>query len=177
MSIIPNGNKKHLVATLLLLLTITLTLTSCFAGLLDWQYLLPNNYRVSRVNDDAIIFSKITQLNPQLSDLKLDRFILSFCYNDAYIGLKRIPLDEVSRGVFFEIQKYNDSDEEFCLVDEDDGNIIYGPYVAEYYLVDAFNDSIYGPYSKEEYEAKCNELNVGSMCEWINTDSKPEGAH
>ena len=84
-------------------------------------------------------------------------------------------MDEVSRDVLFEIQKYNDSDEEFCLVDED-GNLIYGPYVAEYYLVDAFNDSIYGPYSKEEYTIKCNELSVGSMCEWMETGSPPKGA-
>lgn len=42
----------------------------------------------------------------------------------------------------------------------------------EYYLIDAYADRIYGPYTSDEYEAQCESLQVGQMSEWQYTFTK-----
>lgn len=120
----------------------------------DWGYELPNGYEISRVNSNCVVLGK----NGDVFEQMVDRYVVSFCYNQSFVGLQRIPLDDIAANESIDIQSYDRSS-------------------AEYYLVDTENDTIYGPYTEEEeYTEKCVELSVGDMCEWIETTTKPEGA-
>lgn len=134
----------------LCLVVCTGCLTACPAYS-DWEYdRLPNNYAIIRVNSESIVFGK----NNKTFDQIIDRYIKEFCYNESYIALKRIPMDEIS---------YNES------VDIED----FGVSDIEFYLIDAMQDIIYGPYTADEYSEQCQHLDIGEMCAWIDTIDKP----
>ena len=146
----------------ILLLIVCLILSSC-AGLSDWEYVLPNDYVVVRVNGRSIDFGKLDENG---SSIEIDRYIIEFCYNESYIGLKRFPLP------FWHDE---DPEREKAFFGSDLNHLEYNYKESdlEYYLVDAFADEIHGPYTATEYKDKCSELGVGEMCDWINTDSNP----
>ena len=45
-----------------------------------------------------------------------------------------------------------------------------------YYLVDTLEDKVMGPYTAEEYDDQIKEMGVETMCDWIKTVPKPDGA-
>ena len=149
----PNGNNMLKSLLCFCLLLILMLQTSC-GGVGDWSYDLPNNYQILRVNSNSVVFGKYEDL----FERKLDRYIVSFCFNDCYIGLERIPLDDIPPDQQIDIKKFDRTN-------------------SEYYLMDSANDLLYGPYSKDDYNEQCNDLGINDMCEWIETIIKPEGAY
>ena len=147
-----NGSR---ITRLIALLIAMLMLTSCQA-FQDWTYdKLPNGYEIVRINSEDIELEKV---DGDWSYIKIDRYILEFCYNDSYIGIKRLMIDE------------NLPYREAHIEDMDASNF-------SYYLVDTVNDVVMGPYTAEEYENQIEALKVDAMCDWIKTVPMPEGAH
>ena len=134
---------KQLLSFVVLPIFITCIFVSCTG---DWEYKLPNNYEIVRVNSQSIVFGK----NNNSFDQTIDRYILEFCYNENYIGLKRLPLDHVPADEIVDIDSLDRSSMEF-------------------YLIDAMKDKQYGPYTEEQFTQKCNEIGTGNLGEWILT--------
>ena len=122
-------------------------LFSC-AGLSDWEYELPQGYCIIRVNScDIHIGSN--------NGVKVDRFIVSFCYNDRYVCAKRVEVSE------------NDSYDDIMSMVPDD---------AFYCIVDTITNKVYDRLNTKQFEELCTELEVYNLCDWIDTTTKPDGA-
>lgn len=109
----------------------------------DWEYELPNNYVIFKVNSQCIVLSKYQEHS---YDRVIDAFILEFCYNDVYIGLKRLPWDFTEHSQLLDLENY------------ESGTI-------KYYIVNSENDTIYGPYTEEEFNNQCGTLEITDLCE------------
>lgn len=143
-----------LIIAILIALLIAILMLAFSQAFQDWTYdKLPNGYVIDRVNSENIRLNK-----GDSSDLRIDRYILEFCYNDSYIGIKRLMIDE------------NLPYQEAHIEDMDASN-------PSYYLVDTVNDVVMGPYTAEEYENQIEALKIDTMCDWIKTVPMPEGAH
>lgn len=136
-----------------LLIIIAFILTGC--GLGDWNYNLPNGYAIWRINSQDIALVKLE--NEYSGTCVIDRYILEFCYNDTYIGIKRLMVDDSI--------PYQDVDIETM----DHSN-------PSYYLVNTLEDKVMGPYTAEEYDDQIKAMGVETMCDWIKTVPKPDGA-
>jgi hypothetical protein len=144
-----------IIAILIALLTAILMLAFSQA-FQDWTYdKLPNGYEIVHVNSEDI---ELDKADGDSLDIKIDRYILEFCYNDSYIGIKRLMIDD------------NLPYQEAHIEDIDASN-------PSYYLVDTVNDVVMGPYTAEEYENQIEALKIDTMCDWIKTVPMPEGAH
>lgn len=151
-----NGIKLLLIIILLLVIfacvfvSIVVLLTGS-SGLGDWAYEeLPNNYEVWRINSQDIVVGKASDNDS--FEVKIDRFVLEFSYNDRFIGVKQFPLEQ-DYDIAIDVKEFDTSD-------------------LDYYIIDSITDTVYGPYSYYEYENKCDELKVGTMREWMKTDKK-----
>ena len=150
MSIKQNGNKIILIMCAVLL---TSTLTGCPARD-DWSYSeLPNEYMIMRVNGGDVQFGKVEN---QQYVKRIDRYVIAFSYGERYIGIQQIPIES----------PYS----EMINVEELDQSKL------EYYLIDSETDVIYGPWTLYEYNNELEECEISDMCEWISTDSRPNGA-
>jgi len=136
-------------------------LSGCFGlgGSGDWIYdKLPNGYQIWRVNCEDIKVLVVNGNDLNDNEIVLDRYILEFCYNNSYIGIKRLPLSKPAL------------DEEVVDIKSMDTS---NP---EYYLIDAQNDTLYGPFDVDGYQDQINTLQVQGMCDWIPTVPTPAGA-
>jgi len=141
-------NMLRIGSALLLLICVLFSLTGCPA-IDDWYYDdLPGDYSVDRVN------SKYICLCDDSGTIHVDRFIIAFCYNTRFIGLKRVPITTNEDFVAEKVYKAE----------------------AEFYLVDSKTNRIYGPLTEEGYNNHLISRGVLDMCEWITTSTKPEGA-
>jgi len=137
-----SGNRFLL--KVLLILILLMSITAC-GGLGDWTFddLPGEDYAIMRLNGEDISLVK--------SERKvIDRYIIAFCYDTTYIGLKRIPIDLAY-------------DEHFNIDDLDFSRL-------EYYLVDSQTDIIYGPCTQDEYVRYLDEFNIAEMTEWVLTN-------
>jgi len=150
------GNKKFWLLMIVIILLISLP--SCYMkerfyyafGSDDWDYTsLPGNYEIWRMNSRDIILVRI-ESNDSTSRI-IERCIVAFCYNDSFIGVKQLEINN-------------------------DGTVVQSSdsAVFSYYLVDVANDLLLGPYSEEEYYSQILACNAGPMCSWISTDTPPE---
>ena len=84
-------------------------------------------------------------------------YVTEYCFNNRYIGAKRVPFTSETS-----IRELLEKAEK-----------------VDYYVIDTvknnYNGKLYGPYSKEKYEAQLTVLEVDSMGEWINTLLRPDG--
>jgi len=152
MSIKPSGNKIKFVSLMMLAIGMFM---SCLPGVDDWIYdKLPNGYEIWYVNSQDIEVGKRTGSK---TNRIINRYVLEFCYNESYIGIKRLPVDESL--------SYHD-----VVIEELDAS---NP---SYYLIDAENDMIHGPYTVEEYTEQLETLHIENLCDWIKTVPKPAGA-
>lgn len=131
----------------------------------DWEYILPNYYAVTHVNCSSVDFIKSDE-DMGGGSIEIERYIIEFCHNDSFIGLKRFPLP-------FNHDEDPEREKAFFGGEIGGHDYHYEESDLEYYLVDAFADKIYGPYTAKEYEEKCNELAIGELCEWISTVKHP----
>lgn len=122
-------------------------------GMGDWTYdRLPNGYEIWRLNSRDIQLVKDGG-----STRILDRYILEFCYNDSYIGIKHISSDEMlSQG-------------QAGIANMDTSN-------PEYYLIDTQIDAVFGPYTADDYQNQIAILQIQDLCGWIPTVPTPDGA-
>lgn len=121
----------------------------------DWSYTqLPGDYEIWRVNSQTIVFGK-ENTTGSLQTV-VDSFILEFCCNDTFIGLKQVSLDP---DLLYE--------NEDILKTEPDAN---------FYLIDGPQELVYGPYTQEEYLQQLQLLQTGPLGDWISTIPQPEGA-
>ena len=107
MNIRLSGNIHIKVLIAFTLICLTLFLSSC--GISDWSYDLPNGYEIVRVNSYSVVFGK----NGRRFNTTIDRYVIAFCHNDSYIGLKRVPLDNVPFDEKIDIDSYDDSNIEY----------------------------------------------------------------
>ena len=48
---------------------------------------------------------------------------------------------------------------------------------APYFILDTETQEMYEDLSKEKFDALCVELEITNLCDWIDTDTKPERAY
>lgn len=146
---------KRTAAILLTALLFLLSLSSCIriGGAGDWTYDLPGGYSVVRVNSLCIELIKDRTI-------VIEGYIEAFCFGKTHVGVKRIPFDYLA-------QRHEDIDHV---------PTAYPDTEREYYLLDTASGSLYGPYTAEEFTARCEELTVTDLCDWISTDGWPDGA-
>ena len=87
----------------------------------------------------------------------LDGYVLEFCYNESFIGIKHISTDEgYSRGQS-DTKNLDTSNPDF-------------------YLIEAQNDAVYGPLTADDYQKQLQTRQIQDMCGWIPTVPTPDGA-
>lgn len=146
----------------MLILTFLMTFTGCGKVIAyfvkgmpsgqDWQYdKLPNNYKITHININQIC------LSPSINTVLDDFYIMEFCNNDRYIGLKGImaPQGNKDSKPVSELDKSNPL----------------------YYLVDTEKKEIFGSFTPDEYTEKLASLEIDDMCDWIKTVPMPKGAY
>ena len=146
--------KKVLIVFLTLVLLVSLSSCIRIGGAGDWTFDLPGGYTVIRANNLCIevIKDRATVVG---------EYIEAFCFGETYVGVKRIPFD-------FESGRHEDIEHV---------PTAYPDTEREYYLLNTASGSLYGPYTAEEFTARCEELAVTDLCDWISTDGWPDGAH
>lgn len=145
------GDNVFCYIVIFLLFIIVMGCAGCADGRRDWEYNLPNNYQVFMSNS-----SNITIIN--LSDFgqyAVENFVKEFCYNDRFVGAKRIVPKNIAHAT--KEEQYSG--------------------MPVYYIVDTEIAVTYGPYDESEYETKCAELSITDLGEWIQTSPMPEGAY
>lgn len=142
---------------MVVLICVGCLLGSC--GLSDWSYeLLPGDYEIWRVNSHCIVLVRpVNTTDTTAVDTIVDAYVWAFCYDDTFIGIQRLPVQSEALDAQIDIRSLDTSN-------------------MEYYLVDATNNTVYGPYSAQAYEKQVALLTDGSLCDWIDTYPMPEGA-
>lgn len=140
--------KKNLMKStvLALLLAVAVLLTGCPA-LDDWAYDLPGGYSIWRLNDQDI---QLVKEEGRGGTTIVGRYIIAFCSDNRYIGLKRVPLPREYNGMV-DIDQLDRSNPEF-------------------YLVDTDTSVVYGPWNHTEYYENIMSFGITGMCDWIHTD-------
>ena len=138
--------KKYL--AIVMVVIFTLLCSSCFGpGMNDWHYDLPNGYEIVHVSSHNIICVNRNQTG---NTTIVDAQVSEFCFNDRYVGLKRVDVYDIHEEI-------------------DYSNPVY-------YLVDTLKGRVYGALSEEEYISRIDYFDVENMCEWMATKPAPEGA-
>lgn len=119
----------------------------------EWYYELANGYSVAIVGSNHVAVLKNND------DFVVGRFVVGFCYNDKFLGVKRYKAENE--------RDYSAYPDYYTMYYSDD---------LQYYLVDMANDNVHGPYNEQEYEEQKDILVKNQMSEWIKTDSKPDDA-
>ena len=120
----------------------------------DWGYDLNEDYSIWRINSGTICLVKVNKDLHTGTDV-VESYITSFAYNDRFIAARRLDVPDGYK------------QEDILQMDFDQ---------AEYFIVDADTDMVYGPYSSgEDFQTKCDELKVGDLGSWIDTYPAPEG--
>lgn len=121
-------------------------------GMGDWAYdRLPNGYEIWRLNSSNI------QVVKGNGTIILDGYVLEFCYNESFIGIKHISTDEGNSRGQADTKNMDTSNPDF-------------------YLIDAQNDAVYGPLTADDYQKQLETRQIQDMCGWIPTVSTPDGA-
>lgn len=149
----------HMIRLAALTLVLGLVVSSCSLDNLnwnpqgDWDYELCHDYYIMRVNKDRI---DLCVKNNTHYEIIVDMYITEFCYNIDFIAVRRLEIGP------------EDKFDEITELDLEE---------ADYYLVDARNGTVFGPYQEEDgFERVCQEQNVGDLGEWIDTYPDPKGA-
>lgn len=124
----------------------------------DWIYTINHSYCILRVNKTTIVLCVAKPISEEQSTYLdvIDKYIVSFSYNDSFIAVKRLIVDEDA------------TFEEIMAMDVDQ---------AQYYLVNAENGMVFGPFAEQsEFDNICTEQDVGTLGEWIDTYPAPSGA-
>lgn len=133
---------------MLMTVLVYLQISSGCAGMSDWSYDLPNGYAIWHNSSRNIVCGK-EDGESSLSQVT-DKYVLEFCYDEQYIGLKCIDdYDDYSQG--------QDT-------------------VVSYYLIDAVNDQVNASMTESEYIEMSDMVAFTKSKEWIPTKPSPENA-
>lgn len=143
-----NGNSSFkLILIMILIVSMVFALSSC-PGFSDWGYILPGNYAIMRVNSQSVVFGYLEYEDDNIDfDTLLERYIYGFSYNDSYIALMRLPIEE-------------DESEIVDIETLDLSNM-------EYYLVDLSIRDVSGPYTSQKYKEICDKYEIIGLDDWI----------
>ena len=146
--------KQNIIKFFLSITTLLCILLFSSCGLLDWSYKLSNGYEIWRINSNDIVLEKVSD---ESYEIALGRYILEFCYNESFVGLKRLSIDDDIPYASVHIDEMDQSN-------------------PDYYLVDTENDLILGPMSSDEYYIQIENSGIDNMSDWIKTYPAPKGA-
>lgn len=134
--------------TKMIILLVAVLLVGC-AGRGDWDCELINDYCLIRSNAHTIRLCHYRDQEKGISDIVLERFyVTAIAVSDPYVGLEGIPTAERAA-----------SDEELNSTSEQ----------YKYYLLDCQSGSLYGPFSKAEFDRRCNDDDIVGLDSWIST--------
>lgn len=127
-----------------------LMMSSCTSGRGDWAYELPNEYQVFMCNSHQIMIigNENHVVEGVTTNTYVENYILEFCYDNQYVGAKRIVPADILHATTEEI--YNNA--------------------PMYYILDTLTGDVYGPFDEDSYLSSCKNLNT-QMCDWISTAS------
>ncbi len=112
----------------------------------DWSFdKIPGNYEIWRMNGKDVSLIKMFS-NCSGGEKVLGPFILSFCWDQRYVGLQIDP-------------RYDDPQEKAEI---------------EYYIVDSSTEEVFGPFDPENYKIQSGSLGFHPN-EWVKTVPAPEG--
>ena len=132
---------KKILLVFVLVLVCSLS-TSCTTTRGDWKYDdLPNDYSVWRTNSRRII---LCHSYGTTASTIVDAYVSEIAYNNDYIFAKQVTVPEDSNK---KIDTSNPS----------------------YYILVVETDELYGPYTEDEFNNKCEELEISEIPEWIKT--------
>lgn len=132
---------------------LSLLLTACVDGRGDWAYDLPNGYQVFRVNSKHVYLigpdHDITGRDGKtwITDNYIGSYVSAFCYNEQYVGAQQL---NASLNAQLSLPDRPASEPWFYLLDTSTGAVI-GPMA-----------------SQEEFQAKCEMLQIADLCQWID---------
>ena len=137
-NILRNDNIRAFVIAILIVVIICLILSLVISHLPMMGPGLSDNYLMKGYEMGSI------DGNPQIQKSRqvyVDGCIISTCYNDRYICAKQV--DKVKDS----LERVNKEN-------------------PRYYILDTETESVYGPYSKEEFEEKLEEWNITDLTGW-----------
>jgi hypothetical protein len=135
---------KKRIVLLIFVIGFLIHLVACGPGTLDWDYELPNGYRITRYNGSHINLAGNEVLYQNESRIGF-QFIKEFAYNDRYLFTRQID-DIKTNDIFSEV----------------------------YYIIDTKDDVIYGPYHNlKDIELFAIELKVSVPQRWYSTMGNP----
>ena len=112
----------------------------------DWSFdKIPGNYEIWRMHAKDVSLIKMFS-DRSGGEKVLGPFILSFCWDQRYIGLQIDP-------------RYDDPQEKAEI---------------EYYIVDSSTEEVFGPFDQENYKIQSGSLGFQPN-EWVKTVPAPEG--
>ena len=109
----------------------------------DWRYFIDQGYSIDEIYYGCYLLTNDSQR-------VVDSSVVSFCFNDSYIGVQCVRGEEI------------DPNEEQKDLD--------------YYLIDMNVNRRYGPFTEEAYYQFCESNDIGEVGDWISTIPRPEGA-
>lgn len=151
----------HTRKLLALIVALVILAISCF-GLsscveVTWEYILPRGYYISYFDDYDITLNDIEGF------IITSGCITSFCYDSRYVCARIVDIGN----------KYANGK----TVEEDRAELQAKKQDAPYFILDTETQEMYEDLSKEKFDALCVELEITNLCDWIDTDTKPERAY
>lgn len=95
---------------ILILFFVAFVLTGCVSGVSDWNYHLPNNYEVWRINSNSII---IKDMSLQKNVSEIPGFVKEFSYNARYVFTRNVE----------SIEDNNVFDEKYYVLDTEEKKV------------------------------------------------------
>lgn len=141
------------VSVIILFLSLSAMLPACSEGRGDWKYDLPNNYRVVQSDADTVVIcgpSHVAEQNGTevVTTFYVGSYVSAFCFSERYVGAQRL----------FYHPGFSD-------------RALNLPW---FYLLDTISGAVYGPFeSVEEFNVKCEEMQISDLCDWIATEENP----
>lgn len=155
--------EKRMLVILIVIVCLCLFFYGCFQaipnalpdfGPKEWRYYLSHGYRI-----DEMHYGRYLLVNDSWEEyidgtsyvgIVVDMNVVSFCYNDAYIGLQCIQEYDIEQN-------------------EAHKNV-------DYYLIDMDANRKNGPFTEEAYYQFCTSNKIGPIGIWIDTIPRPSGA-
>ncbi|MBQ7225719.1 MAG: DUF3997 domain-containing protein [Clostridia bacterium] len=118
---------------------------------------MPRGYYINYIDDYDITLNDIEGF------IITSGCITSFCYDSRYVCARIVDIGN----------KYANGK----TVEEDRAELQAKKQDAPYFILDTETQEMYEDLSKEKFDALCVELEITDLCDWIDTDTKPERAY
>ena len=120
-------------------LLVCLLLSGC-AGLGDWSATLVEDYAIWRINGVTVVLVK-EDADGNSGRTVVDSYIYRVTWNEDFICVQRTDPPETG------------------------GSLPIRPEVS-YYILRVSDGEVFGPYTAEEYQARCEALDVSDLPDW-----------